>query len=133
MTIEIIIACCAAVYAAANTLFRKEVRSARSIALGREITTNSSHKVLKDFLGAGNNRSVARRYFYEASVIKLLFFLTLALATLILLSLLVITGLAELGPEGFSVSEIPKRVLYFSVVLSAVASYGCGLLAARGD
>ena len=133
MTIEIIIACCAAVYAAANTLFRKEVRSAGSIALGREITTNARHKVLKDFLGAGKNRSVARRYFYEASVIKILFFLTLALATLILLSLLVITGFTDLGPKGFNVGEIPRRVMYFSIVLSAVASFGCSLLAARGD
>ena len=133
MTIEIMIACCAAGYAAANTLLRKEVRSAGSIACGRQIATSQSHKVLGDFLGAGNNHSVARRYFYEAAFIKCLFFLTLALVALILVSLLVITGFAELGPKGFNVSEIPKRVMYFSIVLSAVASFGCSLLAARSD
>ena len=133
MTIEIMIACCAAAYAAANTLFRKEVRSAGSIALGRQIAADPSQKVLGDFLGAGNNHSAARRYFYEAGFIKLLFFLTLALAALVLLSLLVITGFAELGPTGFNLSETPRRVMYFSIVLSAVSSFGCSLLAARSD
>ena len=131
MTIEIIIACCAALYAAANLLWRKEVRNATQIALQRKITASSSFSKLKDFLHAGSNRRVTGRYFYELPMIKVFYFISVFFSTLVFLASVIITGMLGIGEQGYQVPPLISRVMYFSVVLSIASSYGCTILAGR--
>lgn len=131
MTIEVIIVCCAALYATGSLLWRKQVRNATQIALQRKITVSSSFTKLRDFLQAGSNRTVTGRYFYELPVIKVLFRISVSFSMLVFLASVAITSMLKIGQNGYDVPEFIPRVMYFSVVLSIASSFGCSILAGR--
>ncbi len=131
MAIEIIIACCAALYATGNLLWRKEVKDAVQIAGHRPITVSSEFSKLKDFLDAGSNRKITRRYFYEVPIIKIFYVISVFFSILVLIASAIITGTAGISEQGYQVPPFVARAMYFAVVLSIASSFGCNILASH--